>query len=114
MIQETTYSTILQKRFNRKRMIVFFYTPLCGTCKLAKKMLEVALEAGEGSDSREVLACNLNQMPAIARDWEITSVPCVVFIDEGRFIDKVYSIRSVDHIYSKIKEFHQNAKKSSG
>lgn len=114
MIQEVTYEQVMKQRFNRQPTIVFFYTPLCGTCKLAKQMLEVAQATLPETDTVNVMLCNLNHMPSIAKEWEITSVPCLTFLNHGKIVEKVYSFQSVDNIYHKILNFNQNTQKSSG
>ncbi len=116
MIREATYEQIMQQRFKRSSTILYFYTPLCGTCKLARQMLEVVLATLDDPErqEQEVLACNLNQMPSVAKEWEITSVPCLTFLHDGKIVEKLYSFQSVDNIYHKILNFNQNTQKSSG
>ncbi|MCC3373181.1 thioredoxin family protein [Cohnella sp. REN36] len=56
-------------------LALFVHTPLCGTCAVARRMLEVA-EAS--SDGVEVQAANLNLMPGLAEQFRIESVPCLL------------------------------------
>ena len=53
--------------------IVFVQTPLCGTCKMAKRMLEVI---GVSFDSLPMYSLNINHAPSFAQKWKIESVPC--------------------------------------
>jgi thiol-disulfide isomerase/thioredoxin len=82
--------------------VVFFYTPFCGTCKLAHRMLAIALEA---LPELQVYTCNLNYMPLRAMDWQIESVPCLVIADAGKPRDKLYAFQSVDHVYGILKYY---------
>ncbi|OAB25438.1 thiol reductase thioredoxin [Paenibacillus macquariensis subsp. defensor] len=64
-----------------KPIAVFMYTPLCGTCKVARRMLEVA-EHLLPSDILSV--ADVNMMPQIAQEYQITSVPALLLMDADR------------------------------
>ncbi|NSL52949.1 thioredoxin family protein [Calidifontibacillus erzurumensis] len=80
---------------------VYFYTPLCGTCQLATKMLKVV---GEALDVN-IFSCNLNFIPEKARQYEIESVPCLTIWRDGTIIEKIYAFHSVQHLYEIIKRY---------
>jgi len=64
-----------------KPMAVFLYTPLCGTCKVARRMLEVA----EHLLPSEILSvADVNMMPEIAQEYQIKSVPALLLMDADR------------------------------
>jgi thioredoxin 1 len=74
----------------------FFYTPFCGTCKVAQKMCAVAMEALPGTD---VYACNVNFFPKYVQKWMIESVPCLIIACGGVVLNKVYAFESVNKVY---------------
>jgi hypothetical protein len=74
----------------------FFYTPFCGTCKVAQKMCTVAMEALPGTD---MYACNVNFFPKYVQKWTIESVPCLIIARGGVVLNKVYAFESVDKVY---------------
>jgi thiol-disulfide isomerase/thioredoxin len=78
---------------------VFFYTPLCGTCQMAKKMVMVAEAMIEGA---EVGMCNLNFMPAKASRYEIESVPCLIIVKEQEIQKKMYAFHSIEHVLGEL------------
>lgn len=80
---------------------VYFHTPLCGTCQLGHRMLSIVMEALPGTD---IIACNLNEMPQRAQDWQIESVPCLAIVRDGRPIQKIYALQSVDTMYRIIRD----------
>lgn len=82
------------------RFVIFFYTPLCGTCQLARRMLNIATEALPNS---QVTVCNVNLIPEQARGWEIESVPCLAVIEQNVVTKKVYAFHSVDTVYDVLK-----------
>ncbi|WLD92725.1 thioredoxin family protein [Alkalihalobacillus sp. AL-G] len=104
MVKEISQTDISKLQTSSKKSVVFFYTPLCGTCKLASQMLKITDEA-LGAESIELFECNLNLHPEMAVQWEIESVPCLLFISGGKVREKLYSFRSVDYIFEKLQVF---------
>ncbi|CAG7645426.1 hypothetical protein PAESOLCIP111_04946 [Paenibacillus solanacearum] len=80
---------------------VYFYTPLCGTCKVGERMLEVVLEL----DSRLPLGkCNVNACRTLPFEWQIESVPCLLRLNGGRAGERTYRMGSVDELYRFMKQ----------
>ncbi len=79
---------------------IYFYTPMCGTCGVAEKMLEV-IEAT--MTALPLYKCNINFAPDLAREWKIESVPCLSLIEGGACSRKVYAMRSVPDLYNVLK-----------
>ena len=80
-----------------KPVVVFLYTPLCGTCKAAKRMLTVAEHLlPEGTIS----AANVNMMPLLAQEYKIRSVPAMLLMDAERNSPPhiVYRMGSVEEL----------------
>jgi thioredoxin-like negative regulator of GroEL len=91
----------LETIFTKKSTgIVYFYTPLCGTCQLASKMLLVASEM----IPIEIGKINLNFYPELALRMEIESVPCLVLLKNGRIANKIYAFHSVPFLLEKINQ----------
>ncbi|MBD2869402.1 thioredoxin family protein [Paenibacillus arenilitoris] len=79
---------------------VYFYTPLCGTCKLGERMLEIAVAAGADTP---VAKLNINYAPHLRDVWRIASVPCLVLLQGGEPVRKEYAMKSVDSLYLLLK-----------
>ncbi|WP_036717521.1 thioredoxin family protein [Paenibacillus harenae] len=79
---------------------VYFFTPLCGTCKLGERMLEIAEDAGI---STPIAKLNINYAPRLRDAWQITSVPCLVLLQDGKPVRKEYAMKSVDYVYLLLK-----------
>lgn len=93
----------LTKQLKEKdQVVVFFYTPLCGTCQVAKKMLTVAEAMLPGT---EIGMCNLNFMPHQAKRYEIESVPCLIMIERNEIRQKMYAFHSIEYILNELKPF---------
>ncbi|WNC12219.1 thioredoxin family protein [Brevibacillus brevis] len=82
--------------------VLFIYTPMCGTCKLAERMLSVTLEALPAVNARSI---NINLAPDMARMWEITSVPALLLFREGELIERHYAIQSAAFLFERLKEW---------
>ncbi|AIM16094.1 thioredoxin [Bacillus sp. X1(2014)] len=80
--------------------LLYFYTPMCGTCQLAGKMLKVIKEIARIDMGK----MNLNFYPDLAMDFGIESVPCLLFIRGGEVTDTLYAFRSVPYLLEKINE----------
>ena len=76
-------------------LAVFVHTPLCGTCKAARRMLEVAAEMVPGFPMAEA---NLNIMPELAQTFRIESVPCLLIKRPDGGVRKRYRFGSVTDI----------------
>ncbi|WP_029099170.1 thioredoxin family protein [Brevibacillus thermoruber] len=85
-----------------KPAAVFVYTPLCGTCKLAERMLTVVQEALPGLT---LYRANLNLLPELAEMWRVTSVPALLILERGAVAERHYALRSVDFLYHVLMRF---------
>lgn len=77
----------------------YLYTPMCGTCAVASKMLEVLHEL---RPNFTIGKADLNYVQQVAVDYEIESVPCLLIQKDGIVTDKIYAFRSVPYLLEKI------------
>ncbi|TDM03721.1 thioredoxin family protein [Macrococcus carouselicus] len=80
--------------------IVFGYTPLCGTCKVAERMVDIL----PGLTGLEVMKINLNYEEALTQAYQLMSVPVLLIIREGQVVEIVYRFESVTNIYEIIRK----------
>ena len=78
---------------------VFLYTPFCGTCQLAARMLGILLQM---EPSLPLFQSNVNFLPAVIREWQITSVPCLVILGHGEIQEKIYKMQDVHALYQEL------------
>ena len=81
--------------------LVYFYTPICGTCQVASKMLAVVEEL---LPERHVLKIDLNYHPLLSEKLKIESVPCLLVLDKGMVSDKIYAFKSVTDLLERVNE----------
>jgi len=80
---------------------VFIYTPLCGTCKVAERMLQVIAAL---RPELALFKSNIHFMPTVAADWQIRSVPCIVVVRGGAPQARIYRMQSVDGLDARLTE----------
>lgn len=81
-------------------VLLYLYTPMCGTCQLASKMLTIA---GELLSELPIGKIDLNYQPEMAKSWGIESVPCLLIFKKGELIRKLYAFHSVPDLIENIK-----------
>ncbi|MNI11479.1 Thioredoxin [compost metagenome] len=101
MIPEWSQTELIEHAAHTDRSFaVLLYTPFCGTCKLTERMLDIVLVT---DPAIPLYKSNINFMPIISRDWQITSVPCIVIIHDDQTKEFLYSMKSIDELYKKLK-----------
>lgn len=85
----------------KKHFFLYLYTPLCGTCQVAGKMLEIVAKLFPNEIWGK---CDLNYIPDFVLEWEIESVPCLLIFNETSIEKKVYAFHSVPYLYELIKK----------
>lgn len=79
--------------------LLYFYTPLCGTCQVASRMLQIVGELVEVTMGK----MNLNFYPDLAKNFAIESVPSLLIIRNGEVQETIYAFHSVPFLLEKIK-----------
>jgi len=81
--------------------LLYFYTPLCGTCQVASRMLQIVGELVEVTMGK----MNLNFYPDLAKNFAIESVPSLLIIRNGEVQETIYAFHSVPFLLEKIKSY---------
>lgn len=96
-MQELTIAELDRLCAERKQpFALFVYTPMCGTCKLAERMLTVTTEA---LPNAPVYRININTAPSLAKRWQVKSVPALLLLDKGKVYECHYAIHSVGFLF---------------
>lgn len=77
---------------------LFFFSPFCGTCQLAERMLAVAAEAA--APDYPIYKCRVSEWRKCVNQWRIRSVPCLVLLENGSIKKTTYKIESAVHLYA--------------
>ncbi|MER2108396.1 MAG: thioredoxin family protein [Solibacillus sp.] len=79
----------------------YLYTPMCGTCAVASKMMDVVEQL---LPNVAMGKANLNYTEQLAYDLQIESVPCLIVTRAGKVVDKIYAFQSVPYLYEILKK----------
>ena len=96
MINEWNLELLHAKLDSAKNTALYLYTPMCGTCKIAGKMLEITATTGT---SFEIGKADLNYVEPLAERYQIESVPCLLIWKNGELADKIYKFESVPNLF---------------
>lgn len=84
---------------------VYLYTPMCGTCQVAGKMMEVVEKLPQ---SFHFVKANLNYLPRFAEEQSIESVPCLLLFKDGVEMERIYAFQSVPFLYETISKIQNS------
>lgn len=79
----------------------YLYAPMCGTCQVASKMMDVVEEL---LPSVEIGQANLNYVEHLAVEQQIESVPCLLISENGQISEKIYAFQSVPYLYNRLRK----------
>ena len=96
-LSETTIQQVIEKE---QSAVFYFYTPLCGTCQVAGRMIDIVEQMVHDLPFGKM---DLNYSFDTAKRFEIESVPCVVIMKDGFVKEKIYAVKSVPYLLEKIK-----------
>lgn len=82
-----------------EKTLFYLYTPICGTCAVASKMMDVLVAM---QPSLPIGKADLNYIQDVAIDYEIESVPCLLISRNGVITEKIYAFHSVTYLLAKI------------
>ncbi|WP_033827941.1 thioredoxin family protein [Bacillus andreraoultii] len=99
-MEQWTNDTFYQHLKSGKKGGFYLYTPLCGTCQMASKMLGVIEEL---LPDLLIGKADMNYIPEIAETFFIESVPCLIIFSDYQIKEKIYAFQSVPFLYEKLK-----------
>ncbi|WP_156288497.1 thioredoxin family protein [Oceanobacillus salinisoli] len=93
---------ITEQALNQERYLLYIYTPFCGTCGLARTMLEKIESVHKATIFYEM---NASFYPEFMQDNKIESVPCLLIKDNNELKEKIYAFKSIANIYSYLMDY---------
>ncbi len=102
MIEELNEKQAMQlAKESGESVVLYAYTPLCGTCKMGRRMLEAALPL---LPEQQVYALNINFAPRFVQELQLTSIPCLIVFEawrerQPRLLYRLESVqRMIEHV----------------
>ena len=98
-ITDSTYKEILAEG---KPVVIDFWAPWCGPCKMVGPIIEELAEMYEG----QVLIgkCDVDENGDVAAEYGIRNIPTVLFFKNGELVDKQVGSASKSAFDDKIKK----------
>ena len=82
-------------------ILVDFWAPWCGPCRMQAPILERVDENGE--ISAKIAKVNVDEMPSIAQKYDISSIPTLIIFKEGKEVERMMGVQPEDVLKQKLK-----------
>ncbi|WP_436861078.1 thioredoxin family protein [Staphylococcus caeli] len=89
----------INEYIHEDKYLIFGYTPMCGTCKVSERMLDIANEILKLS----ITKIDLNFHPDFSQQHEIQSVPVLMVMSKGEEQKRIYAFQSVPYLLENLK-----------
>jgi len=86
---------------SEKTVVVDFWATWCGPCKMVGPVIEDL--AGEFEGQTSVCKVNVDEMPDLASEYRIMSIPTVMIFKNGEIVDKAVGVRTKEEYQNMIK-----------
>ena len=88
---------VTEETLKEASYLLYIHTPFCGTCHVARSMLN-QIESVHNEDI--FYEMNASLYPEFMQELEIESVPCLLIKKNNVIKEKIYVFHSIPNIYS--------------
>jgi thioredoxin 1 len=85
---------------SEKPVLVDFWAPWCGPCRLLSPIVEELAQVYEGK--LQVAKVNTDESPSVATQFNIRSIPTLLFFKDGKLVDSMIGLVPRDQLQEKI------------
>jgi len=83
------------------KVLVDFWAPWCGPCRMQTPILEKLAQSGE--ISTKIVKLNTDESPSVAQKLGISSIPTLILFENGKEIDRMVGVQPEDALKTKLK-----------
>ncbi|MBV9408884.1 MAG: thioredoxin [Candidatus Eremiobacteraeota bacterium] len=84
-VTQSTFPT--QVLGSDKPVLVDFWAPWCGPCKMLSPVVEKV--AGKLGGQVSFVKLNTDENPSIAGEYGVSGIPCLILFKDGRAVDRI-------------------------
>lgn len=84
--------------------VIDFWAPWCGPCKVLGPVIDRISEKYEGDETVTVEKVNVDDNMELAKQFEVRSIPTVVFLKDGEVVNKFVGTKTETEILKMINE----------
>ncbi len=81
---------------SKELVLVDFYADWCGPCRMLGPILDTL-------EDYKVYKINVDEEPTLAQEYGVMSIPCVVFIKDGKETNRFVGLHSKSEILDMLK-----------
>lgn len=96
---EDLLEQIFSPNYMQEPVFLFVYSAFCGTCHLARKIIEPLEATWDNSHFYDI---NASLYPDFMLNYQIKSVPCLLVIENATKSEEIYAFQSVTYMYQKL------------
>ena len=99
MIKHLNSSNEFENEVKEGLVVVDFYADWCGPCQ----MLAPVLEELDKETSLRIIKINVDEIPDLARQFRIMSIPTLMLFKDGKFVRKELGYMPIERLREFIK-----------
>ncbi|MBR4378417.1 MAG: thioredoxin [Bacilli bacterium] len=99
MIKHLNNSSEFENEVKEGLVIVDFFADWCGPCQ----MLAPVLEEFEKETSMKIVKINVDEIPDLARQFRIMSIPTLMLFKDGKFTKKELGFMPIERLREFVK-----------
>lgn len=101
-LTQTEFSKIIKDK-NVSLIIADFYAEWCFPCTMMAPVMEQFAE--KNKDDVKFVKINVDDASQLADQYEISSIPCIIFFKEGKEVDRIVGAVNEAILEEKIKDY---------
>jgi len=95
MVNETNSKELKELVKNNKKVLVDCYADWCGPCKMLSPIIDQLATEKEDTKFYKI---NVDEDEEISEEYSISSIPTLLFFEDGKLKEQVVGLRSKDDI----------------
>lgn len=102
MALELTEENIANVLSDNKLTVVDFWAPWCGPCRILSPIIDEIADEHTGSETVNIGKVNVDENSDLAVKYGIRGIPSILFIKEGKVVDRFVGMKTKNEIQDKI------------